>query len=240
MDERVEFAARGGDLGLSEVMYAGVSARSHGGAGSGERPPSVSTSSVANLAAANPALLTPASSPCRPRRAPAEQGDLPFLIKRDGTWLYRGSPIERKELVCLFSSVLRRDPAGDYWLETPAERGRIQVEDSPWVAVELEWTRCGSGSHQCLTFRTNVDQVITAGPDNPIRVAHNAVTCEPTPYLLVRPGNGGPPLEARISRPVYYELVALAVPGCCAGRKKLGVWSCGVFFPLGDLPPCAS
>ncbi len=177
-------------------------------------------------------------SACRPRRTPVEQGDLPFLIKRDGTWLYRGSPITRKELVCLFSSVLRRDAAGDYWLETPAERGRIHVEDTPWVAVELDWTRCGSGRQQCLTFRTNVDQVITAGPEHPIRVAHNALTCEPTPYLTVRAGAGGKPLEARIGRAVYYELVALAVPGCCGGRKQLGVWSCGMFFPLGDLPPC--
>ena len=177
-------------------------------------------------------------SACRPRRTPVEQGDLPFLIKRDGTWLYRGSPITRKELVCLFSSVLRRDAAGDYWLETPAERGRIHVEDTPWVAVELDWTRCGSGRQQCLTFRTNVDQVITAGPEHPIRVAHNALTCEPTPYLTVRAGAGGKPLEARIGRAVYYELVALAVPGCSGGRKQLGVWSCGMFFPLGDLPPC--
>ncbi|MEJ0045905.1 MAG: DUF1285 domain-containing protein [Rhodospirillales bacterium] len=75
-----------------------------------------------------------------------ECGDLPFLIKRDGTWLYRGTPILRKELVCLFSSVVKRDAQGDYWLETPAERGRIQVEDTPWVAVELDWTRCGSRS----------------------------------------------------------------------------------------------
>jgi hypothetical protein len=250
MGERVEFAARKGGLGLSEVVYASAGApghgvaghgvAGHGVAGSGERASPAPTLSACKPPAFDQPVPTPACETGRPRRAPAEHGDLPFLIKRDGTWLYRGSPIERKELVCLFSSVLRRDQAGDYWLETPAERGRIQVEDSPWVAVELEWTRCASGNHQCLTFRTNVDQVITAGPDHPIRVAHNALTCEPIPYLLVRPGNGGPPLEARISRPVYYELVALAVPGCCAGSKKLGVWSCGVFFPLGDLPPCAS
>jgi hypothetical protein len=175
---------------------------------------------------------------CKPRRVPTECGDLPFLIKRDGTWLYRGSPIGRKELVCLFISVLKRDEAGEYWLETPAERGRIQVEDTPWVAVELDWTRCGSGRHQCLTFRTNVDQIVTASPEHPLRVAHNALTCEPTPYIHIRAGAGGPPLEARIGRAVYYELVALAVPGCCAGQKCLGVWSAGTFFPLGDLPPC--
>ena len=166
----------------------------------------------------------------RPSRV--ECGDLPFVIKRDGTWLYRGSPIGRKELVCLFSSVLRRDAAGDYWLETPAERGRIEVEDTPWTAVELDWT--GDGVGQVLSFRTNVDQVVTAGPEHPIRVRHDCLTCEPTPYLLVRAD--GQPLEARIGRAVYYELVALAVPGMLNGREVLGVWSEGRFFSLGDLP----
>lgn len=166
----------------------------------------------------------------RGRRVPVDCGDLPFLIRRDGTWLYRGSPINRKELVCLFASVLKREADGSYWLETPAERGRIEVEDVPFVAVELDWA--GDGRHQSLSFRTNVDQVVTACPEHPIRVAHDLLTCEPTPYILVRPG-----IEARINRAVYYELVALAVPEWVGCSRKLGVWSCGRFFSLGDLPP---
>ena len=106
-----------------------------------------------------------------PPRRPVECGDLPFLIRRDGTWLYRGSPIGRKELVCLFASVLKRDEEGEFWLETPAERGRIEVEDAPFLAVELDWTGCGRD--QVLTFRTNVDELITAGPEHPIRIAHD-------------------------------------------------------------------
>ena len=98
----------------------------------------------------------------RARRVPVECGDLPFLIKRDGTWLYRGSPINRKELVCLFASVLKREADGSFWLETPAERGRIEVEDAPFIAVELDWV--GDGRQQSLSFRTNVDKVVTAGP----------------------------------------------------------------------------
>jgi hypothetical protein len=168
------------------------------------------------------------------RRVPVECGDLPFVIKRDGTWLYRGSPIARKELVCLFSSVLKRDAEGAFWLETPAERGRIAVEDAPFVAVELDWN--GDGRHQTLSFRTNVDQVITAGPEHPIRIAHDVLTCEPTPYLLARPGAGDLAIEARINRAVYYELVALAVPEWVGCRRMLGVWSSGQFFPLGELP----
>ena len=143
-------------------------------------------------------------------RAPVECGDLPFLIRRDGTWLYRGSPIGRKELVCLFATVLQARGRRRFWLETPAERGRIEVEDAPFVAVELDWT--GDGRDQVLSFRTNVDQVVTAGPEHPIRVAHDLLTCEPTPYILVRAGAGRLAIEARINRAVYYELVALAVP----------------------------
>ena len=140
-------------------------------------------------AAGTPGDLT-VSGPVMPRppRSPIECGDLPFLIRRDGTWLYRGSPIERKELVCLFASVLRRDADGAWWLQTPAERGRIEVEDAPFVAVELDWG--GDGRRQTLSFRTNTDQVVTAGPDHPIRMSHDLLTCEPTPYILLRNGDG--------------------------------------------------
>jgi uncharacterized protein len=170
------------------------------------------------------------------RRKPLECGDLPFLIRRDCTWLYRGTPIGRKELVCLFASVLQRDEQGDFFLETPAERGRIQVEDAPFLAVELDWV--GVGREQKLTFRTNTDQLVTAGPEHPIRIAHDILTCEPTPYLHVRAGAGRWPIEARIGRAVYYELVALAEPAMIEGRKMLGVWSSGRFFPLGEITCC--
>ena len=171
------------------------------------------------------------------RRPRHECGNLPFVIKRDGTWLYQGSPIARRELVCLFSSVLKREADGSYWLETPIERGRIEVEDTPWLAVEMNWS--GDGSQQRLSFRTNVDQVVTAGPEHPIVVRMDRVTDEPVPYIRIRGGDGAPPLEARISRAVYYELVALSVPCIVCGRKVLGVWSENRFFTLGDVPNCA-
>ncbi len=179
-------------------------------------------------------LAKSVKSQSRTRREPVDCGNLPFLIQRDGTWLYRGSPINRKELVCLFSSVLKRDEDGAFILETPAERGRIEVEDAPFVAVELDFA--GQGRDQVLSFRTNVDQVITASPDNPLRVSHDIITCDPTPYLLVRRGKGLFHLEARVSRPVYYELMALGVPEFVGCRRMLGVWSGGTFFTLGELP----
>lgn len=174
-------------------------------------------------------------TPAPARRRPVECGMLPFLIKRCGTWLYRGSPIGRKEMVCLFASVLKREPDGTFYLETPAERGRIEVEDAPFVAVELDWT--GDGCQQRLTFRTNVDQLVMAGPHHPIRVSHGGpCACEPTPYLHLHGEPGLGAVEARISRAVYYELVALAVPGWVGCKRMLGVWSDGCFFPLGEMP----
>jgi len=108
------------------------------------------------------------------------------------------------------------------------------VEDAPFIAVELDWT--GEGRHQVLSFRTNIDQVVTAGLENPIRVSHDVLTCEPTPYIRLREGAGQAAIEARINRAVYYELVALAVPEWVGCRRMLVVWSCGQFFPLGELP----
>jgi hypothetical protein len=156
-------------------------------------------------------------------------GDLDIRIARDGTWYYRGSPIGRKPLVKLFSTVIRRDEQGDYWLVTPAERGRILVEDAPFTAVECEVT--GAGRDRVLKFRNNVDDWVEAGADHPVRVAEDPVTGEPSPYILVRDN-----LEALIVRPVFYQLVEQAVEYRQDGTDYLGLWSKGEFFPLGRLP----
>ena len=147
-------------------------------------------------------------------------------IARDGTWFYRGSAITRMSLVKLFASVLRREPDGGYWLVTPAERGRVIVEDAPFIAVAVE--RDGAGREQRLIFRTNLDEIVTAGPDHPLRV-ETALDGTPSPYILLRPG-----LEARLNRPVFYELVEWGGEEQISGEVQFGVWSAGVFFRLGD------
>ena len=153
-------------------------------------------------------------------------GDFDMKIARDGTWSYRGSPIGRKRLVKLFSSVLRREADGEYWLVTPVERGRIEVEDVPFIAEELR--ESGAGAEMVLAFRTNLDDWVEADARHPLRVLHDADSGEPAPYILVRDG-----LEARLARAVFYHLVELAVPQRDEeGRERLGVWSKGSFFPL--------
>ena len=153
-------------------------------------------------------------------------GDMDLRIDRNGTWFYLGSPIGRRRLVKLLSSVMRREADGDYYLVTPAEKLRIQVADAPFLAVELEAE--GEKEEQRLLFRTNVDDVIAADSDHPIRVTEDPKSGEPSPYLMVRNG-----LEALLSRPVFYRLVDLSVEREQRGRAMLGVWSSGLFFPLG-------
>lgn len=154
-------------------------------------------------------------------------GDIDMRIARDGTWHYMGSPIGRKPLVKLFASVLNRDEAGDFWLITPAEMCRITVDDAPFAAVEM--TVDGQGRDQVLTFRTNIDEIVTAGTDNPVRVEIDPDTREPAPYVMVRDG-----LEALITRSVLYDLVELAEMRVQGGTSVMGVWSNGVFFEIGS------
>lgn len=148
-------------------------------------------------------------------------GDIGMRIRADGVWLYQGSPIGRKPLVRLFSTVLRKDGDGRTYLVTPAEKVDVQVDDAPFLAVEMEVS--GTGRDQLLTFRTNVDDVVRCGPANPLRFAVEAAAGGLKPYLLVR-GR----LEALLTRALYYDLVELAVEE----GDQLVVWSGGMAFPL--------
>lgn len=179
-------------------------------------------------------------------------GDLDMRIARDGTWFYRGSPISRKPLVKLFSSVLRREDDGAYWLVTPAERGRVVVEDAPFTAIEV--MASGMDRNQVLRLRTNLDDEVVVDAGHPIWVAADPATGAPAPYLRVRPAlaagmtpsrpparpaEAQPPfgLDALILRSVYYHLVELGIYDTVDGKPAFGVWSSGTFFSLGEVDP---
>ncbi len=154
-------------------------------------------------------------------------GDIDMRIARDGTWYYMGSPIGRKRMVKLFSTVIRRD-GEQYFLVTPVEKLGIKVDDAPFVAVEADIHE--PGPDQGIVFRTNVDDEVVAGPDNPIRVEIDPETAEPSPYVLVRKN-----LWALIARPVFYQLVDAGEERVIDGRTVLGIASRGHFFVIGSL-----
>ncbi|MEO0327344.1 MAG: DUF1285 domain-containing protein [Pseudomonadota bacterium] len=152
-------------------------------------------------------------------------GDLDMVIKADGTWFYMGTPIGRKPLVKLFSSVLRKDEDGKTYLVTPVERIGIKVEDAHFIAVEMNaHTRDGE---QVLTFRTHMDDIVEAGPDHPLRFVTVSENDGVKPYLSVR-GR----LEALLARPVMYELIALGEEIEVDGNLMFAIRSNGVTFPI--------
>jgi len=169
------------------------------------------------------ALLRDAGQPApsRPveRWNPPYCGEIDIRIAADGAWLYRGSPIAREALVRLFASILRRESDGRHVLVTPVEKLGIIVEDAPFLAVDLAAE--GAGDARALTFRTNVGDIVAAGPDHPLRFSVEPDTGGLKPYLLVRGG-----LEALVTRALALEMVEFADER----DGTIGLWSGGQFF----------
>jgi hypothetical protein len=151
---------------------------------------------------------------------PAHCGDSEMRIARDGTWFHQGSPIGREAMVRLFSTILRREADGSFVLVTPVEKLTIEVEDAPFIAVELKSE--GEGKDRSLAFRLNTGEIVAAGADNALTIREDENG--PHPYLHVRAG-----LEALVARSVYYELMNLALE---EDATPVGLWSNGRFFAL--------
>lgn len=152
---------------------------------------------------------------------PPLHGHSQMIIKRDGSWYHEGGLISRPAMVRLFASILRRETDGSFVLVTPVEKLTIDVDDAPFVAVEVK------AEADTLAFRLNTGEIVVAGAEHPLRVEARGVKergGEPAPYLCVRPG-----LDALVARSVYYELAEMAL---AADTQGLGVWSQGCFFSL--------
>jgi hypothetical protein len=153
-------------------------------------------------------------------------GDIDMRIEADGTWLYQNTPIGRPALVKLFASVLKRE-GEKYVLVTPVEKVGLTVADAPFLAVELTTGQGGRG--QVLGFRTNVDDFVEAGPGHALRFDEDAATGGLKPYLHVRRG-----LWAKVTRPLFYDLVELGEDRRVDGKDLFGVASNGEFFVMAE------
>jgi uncharacterized protein len=152
-------------------------------------------------------------------------GDIDMEIRADGTWFYMGTPIGRQPLVRLFSTVLRKDEDGKTYLVTPVEKVGIRIADAPFIAVEMNVTQ--RDGEQLLTFRTNVGDVVEAGPEHALRFVIHGENRELKPYLHVR-GR----LEALVSRAVMYDLVELGETATIDGVDMFAVRSGGTVFAV--------
>lgn len=141
-------------------------------------------------------------------------GDINMRIAFDGTWFYNGTPVERPNMVRLFSRILRREQ-DRYFLVTPAEKVGIRVEDAPFIATGM--TVAGGK----LIFDTNVGDSVPADSHHPLRFQSDADGFKP--YVHVRDG-----LEARLSRQLAQDLANLAE----VEAGWLGIRSADCFFPI--------
>jgi hypothetical protein len=161
---------------------------------------------------------------------PSFCGEIDIVIKADGSWWHEGSRIGRAGLIGLFASVLRKDEDGLTYLVTPAEKLLITVERAHFIATRVDIS--GTGKDMRLFFTTDYGGTVQAGPGHPLRVETDPQTLEPAPFVNVR-GR----LEAALTRSVFYELAEHAAEIQTDEGPQLGVYSGGVFFPLG--PPAA-
>ena len=165
---------------------------------------------------------TPQISFDRLRLIDEQQFDI--RIATDGRWFHEGDEIRRIEMVKLFASVLMRDETGDYWLVTPAEKGRITVDDVPFIVFEMLVSLGADSQSNEIHFRTNLDEIIALDAAHPISLRSADDLEGFRPYIEVRNG-----LMAKLSRPVYYQLAEHAEKG---PDGRLGVWSHKQHFAL--------
>lgn len=145
-------------------------------------------------------------------------------IATDGRWFHEDDEIRRIEMVKLFASVLMRDEIGDYWLVTPVEKGRITVDDAPFIVCEMMVSSGAEPRSSEIYFRTNLDENIALDAAHPILLRLADDLQQVRPYIEVRNG-----LLAKLSRPVYYQLAERAEEG---PDGRLGVWSNKQHFAL--------
>ncbi|MDO6442385.1 MULTISPECIES: DUF1285 domain-containing protein [unclassified Marinobacter] len=157
---------------------------------------------------------------------PELSGDMDLRISRDGQWIHKGQPLGREAIVQLFSTILRREEDGQYYLVTPVEKWRIQVEDTPLLAHSL--TVEGSGEQQIIKLTTNVGETLEVGKEHPLEVGSYEDTKQPRPVIGVRHG-----VVARLVTAAYYDLAEHVVEQTMGGEPVLGVYSHGNFYKIG-------
>lgn len=166
------------------------------------------------------------------KQAPVEKwhpencGEMDLVIKNDASWWYMGSKINRKRLVKLFSTVLKKEE-DDYFLVTPVEKIKIQVEDVPFKIINLQQIKDKKYAHPLIVMQNNIGELIPLNNEHPLEIKQDN-NGFPLPYITVRKN-----LNAKLSRSVFYEIVTLAKPTQLNGVEHLIVHSGDWNFDLG-------
>jgi len=158
---------------------------------------------------------------------PQQQGEIDIRIAANGDWFHQGRRFQRDAMVKLFAGILRREK-DDYFLVTPVEKLRIQVEDAPFIAGLVE--QIDASGSPAIVFTTNIGERVIVDQAHALRIEIDARSQQPRPYVHLRDG-----LDALISRSAFYDLLNLAYEKHRDGGACLAISSNGDEFELGSI-----
>ena len=152
-------------------------------------------------------------------------GDMNMQIKANGDWWHEGTPIGRKKLFKLFSTIIKKEDE-QYFLVTPVEKIGIQVEWQPFVLIDFEVLDIDG--KKVFKFTDNCDNVVLL--ENKKQLKYSQFNNEKLPIINVRRN-----LYASFARSCYYRLIDIAELTKSEEDSLITIQSNGVQFILGEV-----
>jgi len=152
-------------------------------------------------------------------------GEMDIIIKASGDWIHNNSPIGRKKLFKLFSTILLKQN-DEYFLVTPVEKVKIQVDWQPFVITDFELVE-----HQglaCFRFTDNCDNQVMLVEQK--QLAFSQFDGLSLPVIRVRRN-----LFASFSRSCYYRLIEQSDIVVKDNVQQVLISSNGQLFCLGKI-----
>ncbi len=154
-------------------------------------------------------------------------GEIDIKIKANGDWFHEGCIFKRLPLVKMFASVLIKEKSkevnnelDEYFLITPVEKVKIQVEDAPFVLTQWCWL---DEQETIMQVSTNLGDEFILSEEHPLTASENGDL-----YVTVRRN-----LTAKVHRNVYYQWADLAQEQQTKSGTELVFTSAKCQFVLG-------
>ena len=149
-------------------------------------------------------------------------GDMDLIIKSNGDWIHEGSKINRPAMVRMFSRILWLEEE-QYYLVTPVEKVKIEVEDAPFLVTNWDWIETEQGT--AIKFTTLTEDVLVLGVDYDLWISN--YKGEERPYISMRYG-----MKALLSRNVFYAIAEQLINIETEKGKGIGIVSAGKSYLL--------
>lgn len=167
---------------------------------------------------------------------PENIADMDLVIKANGEWWHESGKMTRQSLVNLFATILWKeesDGVTEYFLKTPVQKIRIQVEDVPLLINDVGIVKENEVSW--LEFVTTTGDVVRLDDEHPISLqayqpdnaADRIDESQVRPYMPVRNG-----LNALIGRNTFYHLTEIGELTEHDGKTMLTLQSGGKSYSM--------